>query len=43
MLHEQRHAPYQSSSAKADDPVITIGSVMCFTLSEYWVPRLRGA
>jgi hypothetical protein len=43
MQHEQRHLPYLSSSAKADDPVITAGSVMCFTLSEYWVPRLRGA
>jgi hypothetical protein len=43
MWHELRHAPTLSSSAKADDPVITTGSVNCLTRGEYWVPRLRGA
>jgi hypothetical protein len=32
-----------SSSAKADDPVITIASVSDFTRIEYWMPRMRGA
>jgi hypothetical protein len=43
MWSEQRYAVCLSSSAKADDPVTPVASVMCFTLSEYWVPRLRGA
>jgi hypothetical protein len=43
MQHEQRHLPYLSSSAKADDPVIAVVSGICFAHGEYWVPRLRGA
>jgi hypothetical protein len=43
MWHEQRHVPYLSSSAKADDPIITTGSVNCLTRVDYWMPRRRGA